>query len=489
MPNHGSKGLPIKIDSASNGEFVPLAVPQHLRKAQDLAAARITEGARRTGQSRRAFLASLCGVATTFAAFNEAFAARKDTGGLFKIYPDADRDEAAAAETMAGDEFVFDVQTHMLDPNGPWRKRRFGSRRERWLSSRGQGKCGRSDAIDCYASDQYIKDIFLDSDTDMAVLSFMPGMPDDNPLTIEEAARTRRLIAGLDGEHRLLLHAMVVPNAGAGSREIDRMVRAVEEWKIDAWKVYTQWGPQGRGWWLDDPDTGIPFIEQARNLGVKTIAIHKGISFGRFPPEYARCDDVGRIARAYPDVNFLIYHAGYEPYQAEGPFDPAHTGSGISSLVKSMLVNDIAPNSNVYAELGSTWRLLMRNPTGAAHALGKLLTYVGEDNVLWGTDSIWAGSPQDQIQAFRAFEIAPALRQQYGYPALTAARKAKILGLNGARVYGIDPKLFRSKAEHDGIERRRANDRNDPRPDFASHGPRSRAEFSAFLRHNGNRPG
>ena len=108
---------PIKIDSASNGEFVPFAVPEHLRKAQDLAAARITEGARRTRQSRRAFLASLC--------------------GLFKIYPDADRDEAAAAETVAGDKFVFDVQTHMLDPNGPWRKRPFGSRRERWLSSRG----------------------------------------------------------------------------------------------------------------------------------------------------------------------------------------------------------------------------------------------------------------------------------------------------------------------------------------------------------------
>jgi predicted TIM-barrel fold metal-dependent hydrolase len=222
---------------------------------------------------------------------------------------------------------------------------------------------------------------------------------------------------------------------------------------------------------------------------VKTIAIHKGISFGRFPPEYARCDDVGRIARAYPDVNFLIYHAGYEPYQAKGPFDPAHTGSGISSLVKSMLVNDIAPNSNVYAELGSTWRLLMRNPTGAAHALGKLLTYVGEDNVLWGTDSIWAGSSQDQIQAFRAFEIAPALQQQYACRPLTPARKAKILGLNGARVYGVEPKLFRNKAEHDGIERLRADYRNAPRPDFETLKPRSRAEFGPFVKHNGNRPG
>ncbi|MFU8820929.1 MAG: hypothetical protein ACNA8G_05165 [Gammaproteobacteria bacterium] len=56
----------------------------------------------------------------------------------------------------------------------------------------------------------------------------------------------------------------------------------------------------------------------------------------------------------------------------------------------------------MYAELGSTWRFLMRDPDSAAHALGKLFRYVGEDNVLWGTDSICYGSPQDQIQTGRA---------------------------------------------------------------------------------------
>ena len=485
MPNHDSKGLPIKIDSASNGEFLPLAVPDHLRKAQDIAASAITDGARQGGQSRRTFLASLCGAATTFAAFNEAFAARADSGGVFKIYPDAPRDEAAAAATLDGEEFIFDVQTHMLDPDGPWRTRRFGGRRERWLRSRGQGQCGRTDGIECYAADQFIKDIFLDSDTDMAVLSFMPGMPDDNPLTIEEAARARLLVDALDGQHRLLLHAMVVPNAPDQAREFDRMAQAASEWKIDAWKVYTQWGPQGRGWWLDDPATGLPFLEQARALGIKTIAVHKGISFGRFPPEYARCDDVGRIARAYPDMNFLIYHAGFEPRQAEGPYDSGHVSSGVNSLIKSLQANDIGPNSNVYAELGSTWRLLMRNPTGAAHTLGKLLKYVGENNILWGTDSIWAGSPQDQIQALRAFEITTGLRELYGYPELTSARKSKIFGLNGARVYGVTPKPFRNRAGADEIERLRANYRNAPRPDFETHGPRSAAELGAFRRHHG----
>jgi hypothetical protein len=67
----------------------------------------------------------------------------------------------------------------------------------------------------------------------------------------------------------------------------------------------------------------------------------------------------------------------------------------------------------------------MREPTSAAHALGKLIKYCGEGNVLWGTDSIWYGSPQDQIQSFRTFQIAPELRAKYGYPEITPALRAK----------------------------------------------------------------
>ena len=57
--------------------------------------------------------------------------------------------------------------------------------------------------------------------------------------------------------------------------------------------------------------------------------------------------------------------------------------------------------------------------------------------MLWGTDSIWYGSPQDQIQAFRSFRIADELVERHGYPVLTPELKAKVFGLNGARVYGV----------------------------------------------------
>ena len=133
-------------------------------------------------------------------------------------------------------------------------------------------------------------------------------------------------------------------------------------------------------------------------------------------------------------MTFLVYHAGFDPAVHEGPYDPA-ARAGVDVLLRSM--REAGRPANVYAELGSTWRYLMRDPQQAAHVLGKLLQVFGEDRVLWGTDSIWYGSPQDQIQAFRAFQIDPVLQERHGYPALTQALKRKVFGLNAARVYGL----------------------------------------------------
>ena len=116
----------------------------------------------------------------------------------------------------------------------------------------------------------------------------------------------------------------------------------------------------------------------------------------------------------------------------------AADGNGVDRLITSVQSAGIGPGGNVYAELGSTWRAVMADLDQAAHVLGKLLLAVGEDNIVWGTDSIWYGSPQDQIAAFNAFQITPEFQERFGYPELTAERKAKILGLNALRVFGIE---------------------------------------------------
>lgn len=472
-------GLPVKVDPTSNGEFRPVPLGPTLTRANALARARIGEHARRGGLPRRAFLRSLCGAATTLATLNEAFAAQGNRGGLFRLPKEAPFEPAAAEAALAGDELIFDVQTHMVDPTGAWRTNA-GRYWEEVLHYFPQGSCGERDPVDCFAAERFIKHVFLDSDTDLAVLSFIPELPERNPLSLEEAERVRVLVERMGGAQRLFLHCMVVPNAPA-IEPFKLMEEAVARYPIAAWKTYTQWGPEGLGWELDSPDVGIPFIEKARQLGIRNICIHKGLLFGGFPEELGRCADVGRAARRYPDMNFIIYHSGFETGHAEAPFDPDRAERGVDTLIKSLIDNGIAPGGNVYAELGSTWRFVMRDPTTAAHLLGKLLRFVGEDNVLWGTDSIWYGSPQDQIQAFRSFEIAPELIERHGYPPLTRERKAKIFGLNGAKVYGIEVPEQRKRTEADPLGRRKAAYRERAEPLFETLGPRTDREFEALL--------
>ena len=114
--------------------------------------------------------------------------------------------------------------------------------------------------------------------------------------------------------------------------------------------------------------------------------------------------------------------------------------------------------------------------------MGKLFKYIGEDNVLWGTDSIWYGSPQDQIQAFRTFQIAPELREKHGYPTMTNALRAKVFGLNATKPYHLSPAEIRRETDRDSVARSRVAYAETPNPSFATYGPRTRREF-LNLRH------
>jgi len=425
---------------------------------------------------RRSFLVSACGVTSTLASFNAAYAAVGRTGGFYEMPPEALLDLSAARTAVDGNEFIFDVQGHFVNPTGAWTKTLpAGEKPLEFATDRGtcephQG-AGNLDYLNCIGPDQFVKDVFMDSDTDLMVLSFVPSTRQSEPLTIEEAQATARIVEKLEGTHRLLIHGRVNPNQPG---DLEGMDELASRHRIAAWKTYTQWGPDGRGFYLDD-EPGIRLIEKARRLGIKNIAIHKGLAFGPKSYEHSTCVDVGRVARRYPDVNFLIYHSGFVAGRAEGPYDPNRT-DGIDALVTSLAANDIKPGANVYAELGSTWRFLMRDPDSAAHGLGKLLKHCGDSNVLWGTDSIWYGSPQDQIQAFRTFQISHELRDRHGYPEITPALRAKVFGLNALKVYSIAPDVLKKHVK-DRVAQEREGYRHEADPTFLTLGPRTRREF------------
>jgi predicted TIM-barrel fold metal-dependent hydrolase len=477
----------IKLDSATNGEYFPRAASVGLARARKLAADTATENARRLGLNRRAFLASASGAATGLLALNRAFAQERP-GGTFQVPPSAALDVDEALSVLGGRELIVDVQTHYVDPAGPWRKNPFSN----WnivLRVFPQARCDEGllarvfGSVDCFSARHFIKEVFLDSDTDLAVLTFVPSLPEDSPLSIEEADKTRQVVDALEGTKRLLVHGRVHPNVPG---ELDRMQELAERWKIAAWKTYTGFGPGGKGYFLDDPKFGIPFIEKARALGIKVICIHKGLPLPGQDYEFSTCRDVGVVAKAYPDVTFIVYHSGYEAEHDEGPY--SGQTPGVDSLIASLQKNGIGPNQNVYAELGSTWRNLMRNPTSAAHALGKLFKHVGEDRVLWGTDSIWYGSPQDQIAAFRAFQIAPELREKHGYPEITPKLRGKVLGLNAATPYKLSLEDIKRHASGDWVSRGRAAYAEARSPSLTSYGPRTRRELLDHWRLHGERP-
>jgi uncharacterized protein len=463
--------LPIKLDSTSNGEYAPVPLTAAARQARADAHAAVGEAARRLGISRRQYLISLAGAAGTLAAFDHAFAAAGMRGGRYVLPPEAPFEIAAAQSALAGDEFIFDVQLHHVNPQGEWRKRASPNAFKGMPNS----NCGQADHVECFSADRLLKDVFLDSDTAMGVLSHVPGGLDTNPLDFEAASSTRMAANALDGAQRLLLHGRCMPTLAG---ELEGMDAQAAKWKLAGFKTYTQFGPKDgdAGFWLDDERYGLPFIERARKLGARNICVHKGLAFGPRGYEYSTSADVGRAAKRYPDLNFLIYHSGFDTAVKEGPYDP-NAKAGVDVLIRSVRENGV---KNVHAELGSTWRFVMREPEQAAHLMGKLLKYIGEDNILWGTDSIWYGSPQDQIQAFRAFEISQEFQDRYGYPALTPAIKRKIFGLNGARVYGLKPEEMRGKLARDRVQKTKLDYLNDPDPAFATYGPRTRREFLAF---------
>ena len=102
--------LPIKIDSTSNREFRPVPLTEHVARASSEAERRIGEHAKRVGLGRRAFLQSLCGAATTLLTLKDAFALAGNTGGVFSLPKESAFELAAAADALAGDEFIFDIR-------------------------------------------------------------------------------------------------------------------------------------------------------------------------------------------------------------------------------------------------------------------------------------------------------------------------------------------------------------------------------------------
>jgi predicted TIM-barrel fold metal-dependent hydrolase len=490
--------FPVSFHPSSNGEFEPRLPTERDRRAAARYRELVETRARRLGMTRRAFVESASGMVAALFVLNEFYgcgssggergaggaggfsrdagfdvpddvsaadAAEAAADARYDVTEDAIEDVAQADQRVAGQEFIFDVQTHNRVPAPPWNAM----------------TCDVNTPNQCPTA--YLSGIFVDSDTQVACLSGYPAARQNDAPSTAARARIKEIVDRLGGSPRLLIHANVRPDEGAA--ELDAMAADATTFPVAAFKTYP---PARAGGGLDSDAYGRPFFERARQVGVRIVATHRGIGSDNGTWTGANSPrDVGGAAAAAPDIKFLVYHAGWQSGVAEDhPYNLADAAPrGVDRLIKTVLDNGLGATSNVYAELGTTWFSLMSDPSGAAHVLGKLLKYLGPDRILWGTDSYNNGGPQPQIQAFRAFQIPQAMQDMYGYPALTPEVKAKIFGLNAAAVYGVDPQIVRQKITQDQLNAIQLARRDDPRAlplGPRPHGPRTRREYLAFLR-------
>jgi predicted TIM-barrel fold metal-dependent hydrolase len=471
---------PVWLGNMSNGEFFR---PQREkdRKVRELILQKGDELARRKGMDRREFMASTMGMATTLSVLNFAAGCggkdgmmskqavdkfmmdaestpydggaadggssqggtgRRPTGGAsgggsdggFMISEEMCVNEQLADMAFKRDYFILDFQTHH--------------------TNEGRGGPVFDDCMDgaeCTSPDTYVRKIFEMSDTTVAVLSGLPAQIDEetNDLSgfafknedmrnsrdrVNKAARMTNPMAG----ERMVAHCQLSPK-NKPEANARMMTENKQKYDTRGWKVYP---PTEGGWFLHENDA---FVQTAIDLGEPLVCVHKGFPFPGWSRVHADpMPDIGVVATRYPDVNFVIYHSAYDSGHTEGPFEtnPNPEDGGTDRLWKVVTDNNLK-NKNVYAEMGSTWVLNMVDPVTAQHYIGKALKYMGEDRVVWGSECVWFGCPQNQIEAMKMFKISTEFQEKYGYPDFTDAIRRKIFGLNGAPLYRVDPNAVR----------------------------------------------
>ncbi len=468
-----NKGIdsPMPTQLVSNEELIPRRQTPRQKQVEQLIGEMSAERSRKIGMDRRRFMASSMGLATCFVASNKVY------GNTWEV-EDAETYEPQATEEKypKSEYFIMDVQSHFT--NGVAIP---GFRDAEFVKNMGFNL--KTD-VASYGYRNFVKEMFFDSDTSMVVISGVPGrekQKDDTGKQLEGRARgggvlpswlmseAGREINSLAQSQRAVWQGNLAPNHywdRANNKPdktalLEQMDRELKQYGISSWKWYchTDPGNSGGGFQLDD-DNAQWFYDESRKRGLKRFSVHKGFSYqSRTLGHLANPKDVEKAALNNPDLTFIIYHSALqhgpnEPdWKNANNYDPT---TGDFEWHKTLM--DIKRRNpkmtNVNCEIGSFFNVLaIADPVMCQHGIGKNVKYYGADHVIWGTDCLWWGSPQWCIDAFKRFQISDEMCEKFGYKKLTKEDKAKIFGLNAARIYGLDPNAKRNALPADALSK------------------------------------
>ena len=289
-------------------------------------------------------------------------------------------------------------------------------------------------------------------------------------------------------------HAIFMPGMPGW---LDKVDRDLELLKPDSFKGYTVGDNTNKQlarhpWHLDDEKLMYPFYEKlvkaARDKpSLANVCVHKGLfpaAVTRQYPDlvkYADVRDVAKAAKDWPQLNFIIYHSAYRSGPVATPWEQFEATGRIDWLTDLAEIPARHGVNNVYGDLGQIFaQSTVAEPRLCAAMMGQLIKGLGADHVVWGSDAVWTGAPQWQIEALRRLEIPLDMQQKYGFAPLGEADgpvKGAIFGGNSARLYRFTPekraaldqdRVALAKADYDAEEGRGGRGRTNLRYGYMS---------------------
>ncbi len=447
---------PIPVQCVSSDEYMPCPQTDKQREFEARVKEYGAELARKQGVSRRTFFKSAAGMAAAFVAMNDTY------GPLYAVSrAEAATPEMADARAKAlKNQFIMDMHTHFLRDDTPvtaFINQRATVGKLGWNPMIGE----KEQTIEDLKFGNYFKEIYLDSDTKVACISGSYSVDERYSfLTNDMKYAAREKVNKEAGTKRMFSHAIFTAGRDGW---LDKVEEEQARLKPDSWKGYTIGDNTNKhlSKWpfrLDDEKIMYPFYEKLVKWSKASptsinVCIHKGL----FPPEietkfphlleYSDVRDVGKAAKDWPQLNFIIYHSGW---RWTGPNAPKSAWDHFQKTGRVEWVTDLADIpakygvKNVFGDLGQLFAwTTTANPRLGAAVMGTLVKGLGADHVVWGTDAVWTGAPQWQIEALRRLEIPEDMQKKYGYQPLGAADgpvKNAIFGSNNARLYRVTQK-------------------------------------------------
>ena len=470
---------PIPTRMISNGEYMPVPQTDKQKRVEARIEELSTEASKKLGMERRQFLKSSGGMAAAMLAMNEVFGRFFDVS-LTELFEPT----AYGAASAPQDLFVFDDQLHFVRGSRPspagLRAIAQGPSSAPTVKSNPFNPQGRADErgdawgvwnpalvglpIDPgYAHiTKFIKDVYLDSQVTIGLLSNVTASgvliegeqraPKNaqeaqlgEVLTAAQTAAARNFVNQISGSTRMLCHGLLY----VGKGNLPWIEEQTEKHEPDSWKGYNisnaakvDDDPNSlmRRWRHDDEEVAYPTFEliqkhaeklKDRRPGFHNICVHKGLAPGPPDPRTGHPGDLPKAARDWPRLNFISYHSCIQPSFFFGDtLDDIKSGKmreGVPDIAWTTEYAQLVQNlPNCYAEIGTTWASsIVTFPTVAAHIMGQLLKFMGEDRIVFGSDSVWYGSPQWQIEALWRFQIPDDMRKRYRVPGADRASQAK----------------------------------------------------------------